>query len=157
MLRPSDNAHQPDRIDRQIINRLQDGFPICDRPYAQAAAAIGIEEDELIERLTRLLDHNVLTRFGPMYNAERMGGAVTLAAMRIPRSDFQRVVDQVNAFSEVAHNYERAHALNMWFVLATETPAEIKRTIDKIERVTGYPVYNLPKLHEFYIGLRLEV
>ena len=38
---------------------------------------------------------------------------------------FEQVSDQVNAHPEVAHNYEREHhALNMWFVLATEQRPE---------------------------------
>ena len=55
-----------------------------------------------------------------MYHAERMGGALSLAAMAVPAADFDRVAEIVNAFPEVAHNYARDHVLNMWFVLATD-------------------------------------
>jgi len=44
----------------------------------------------------------------------------------------------------------------MWFVLATETPEQIAAVIAAIERETGYRVYNMPKLEEFFVGLRLE-
>jgi hypothetical protein len=67
------------------------------------------------------------------------------------------VATQVNAFDEVAHNYERDHEFNMWFVLATETAERIDEVLSEIERNTGYPVYNMPKIEEFYIGLKLEV
>lgn len=143
-------------LDREIINALQGGFPVSERPYAQAAAQLGIGEDELIERLKQLLANGVLSRFGPMYHAERLGGALTLAAMKVAPSDFERVTAIVNGFPEVAHNYAREHALNMWFVLATETPERIGEAISEIERATGHRVYNLPKLEEFYVGLRLE-
>ena len=56
---------------------------------------------------------------------------------------------------EVAHNYERAHALNMWFVLATEKPEGIKRAAARIERETGLKVLRFPKEHEFFIGFRV--
>jgi len=91
-----------------------------------------------------------------MYHAERLGGGLTLAAMQIPSHDFERVAAIVNAFPEVAHNYAREHALNMWFVLATETPERIDQVIAAIERDTGYPVHNLPKQEEFFVGLRFE-
>lgn len=143
-----------DRLDRNIINTLQQGFPICEQPYAEVAARLGTSEEELLTRLQRLLDEGLLTRFGPMYHAEQMGGGLTLAAMRVPEWDFERVSELVNRHPEVAHNYQRDHALNMWFVLATETPERIAHIIDIIERETRYPVFNMPKQREFYIGLR---
>jgi len=144
-------------IDRAIVNGLQGGFPVSDRPYAEVAAQLDLTEDELIRRLDALLENGTLTRFGPMYHAERLGGALTLAAMKIPASDFERVAGIVNAFPEVAHNYAREHELSMWFVLATETPERIDEVIGVIERATGYKVYNMPKLEEFYVGLRFTV
>lgn len=145
-----------DAIDRNIINALQGGLPVCERPYAAAATNLDISEEELIRRLERLLADGALTRFGPMYHAERLGGALTLAAMQVPEADFERVAAVVNGFPEVAHNYRREHAFNMWFVLATEHPGRIADVIGDIERATGLRVYNLPKLEEFYVGLRFE-
>lgn len=145
-----------DALDRAIINALQDGFPISEQPFAEAATTLGISEEVLIDRIESLLDTGVLSRFGPMYHAERLGGGLSLAAMTIPRGDFDRVADIVNAFPEVAHNYARDHEFNMWFVLATETTERISEVIDAIEQETGYPVYNMPKLAEYFVGLRLE-
>ena len=104
-----------------------------------------------------MLDNGTLTRFGPMFHAGEMGGGLTLAAMRIPEEDFANVTEQVNSFPEVAHNYRREHELNMWFVLATETPEGIDETIKRIELLTGYPVYNMPKEQEFHVHLHFEV
>lgn len=145
-----------DTLDRAIINELQGGFPLCEFPFAEIAERLGTRECELITRIQRLLDNGILSRFGPMYHAERLGGGLTLAAMAIPPADFERVVEQVNAFPEVAHNYQRDHRLNMWFVLATETPQRIDEVIAEIEKVTGYKVLNVPKEEEFFIGLRFE-
>ena len=146
-----------DAVDRAIVNQLQGGFPVCERPYAEAATKLGLTQDELLQRLDTLLENGTLTRFGPMYHAERLGGALTLAAMKIPAQDFERVAAIVNGFPEVAHNYAREHAFNMWFVLATEAPERIEEVIGEIEKAAGYRVYNLPKLEEFYVGLRFTV
>jgi DNA-binding Lrp family transcriptional regulator len=146
-----------DKVDRAIVNTLQQGFPVAARPFADAAALLGISEDELIARLQRLLDDRVLTRFGPLYQAERLGGAYALAAMRVPRDDFERVAAAVNALPEVAHNYERDHEFNMWFVLATESQDGIARAAERIRRDTGLPVYLMPKREEFFVGLKLTV
>jgi DNA-binding Lrp family transcriptional regulator len=146
-----------DAVDRAIVNQLQGGFPVCERPYADAATTLGLTEDQLMQRLDVLLENGTLTRFGPMYHAERLGGALTLAAMKVPAEDFERVTEIVNRFPEVAHNYAREHAFNMWFVLATEAPERIEQVIGEIEKAAGYRVYNMPKLEEFYVGLRFTV
>ncbi len=145
-----------DEIDKLIINALQDGFPICDSPYRQVAAQLGLAEQELIDRLKALLDNGTLTRFGPLYNAEQMGGALTLAAVKAPKERFDEVTEIINSFPEVAHNYARSHELNMWFVIATETPGQTRQTIDAIERLTGLTVYNMPKNREYFVNLKLE-
>ncbi|MBY0432429.1 MAG: Lrp/AsnC family transcriptional regulator [Rhodospirillales bacterium] len=145
-----------DDIDRRIINGLQGGFPVCEHPYAEAAAQLGLDEATLIERLRCLLEQGVLSRFGPLYHAEKLGGGLCLAALAVPEDRFEDVTEAVNAFPEVAHNYRREHELNMWFVLATETSARIASTIAEIEAATGLTVHPMPKRQEFYIGLRFE-
>lgn len=145
-----------DTIDRNIINHLHGGLGVCERPYLQAAQQLGLSEDELIARLRRLLADGVVTRVGPLYQIERMGGAFTLAALRAEPEVFDRVAAQVNALPEVAHNYERDHDLNMWFVLATEDPAEIEAVIQRIEQDTGCTVFNFPKSREYFVELRLK-
>ncbi|WP_301101035.1 AsnC family transcriptional regulator [Propionivibrio sp.] len=156
-------AHSPplDAIDRAIIDHLQGDFPLCAAPYAEAASALGIDENELLTRLQRLLDARVLTRFGPMFQIERMGGAFVLAAMRVPDENWTSVVATVNALPEVAHNYQRESGkgcdFNMWFVLATETTDGIAAALEKIEAATGLPVYPFPKLREYFVEMKLQV
>jgi len=146
-----------DELDRRIINQLQGGFPVCERPFREVAENLGATESELITRIRCMLDDGLLTRFGPLFHAENMGGALSLCAMTVPAENFDEVVEQVNAFPEVAHNYQRDHEMNMWFVLATETPDQLDECLQQIENTTGIPVFNLPKKEEFYVGLHFKV
>lgn len=145
-----------DEVDRRIINGLQGGFPVCEHPYAVAARNLGLEEGELIARLQRLLDDKVLSRFGPLYNADRFGGTNVLAAMTVPNADFDRIAQFVNQQPEIAHNYRREHRLNMWFVGAAETPEKVESAFSYIENVTGYPIYRFPKEQEYFVELKLK-
>lgn len=145
-----------DVIDRAIVNTLQGGFPISERPYAAAAEKLGLDEATLIARIARLLERNVLTRFGPLFNADRMGGANVLAAMSVPRGEFDRIAEFINLQPEIAHNYRRDHALNLWFVGAAETPEKVEAAFAYIESVTGYLIYRFPKEREFFVELKLE-
>ena len=146
-----------DDLDRALVNTLQGGFPICERPYAEVADRVGSDETSVIARIEGLLQGGLLSRFGPMYHAAQMGGALSLAAMEIRLEDYERVTNIVNDQPEVAHNYERNHRLNMWFVLATETPEAQQETIARIERESGYAVYNMPKIREYFVELKLHV
>jgi len=143
-------------VDRKIFAKLQGDFPICERPYAEAAEQLGIGEDELLQRLQKMLDDKVLTRFGPMFQIEEMGGAFVLAALAAPEARYEEVTALVNELPEVAHNYRREHALNMWFVLATEKKSGIAEAIARIERDTGLVVYAFPKEREFFVEMKLE-
>ncbi len=144
-----------DTLDRAIINRLQDGLPLVSEPFAGIAAELGLEVDDLLARVARLRETGAITRFGPFYDAAALGGAFCLCAMAVPEDRFDAVAEQVNVLPQVAHNYARAHKLNMWFVLATETPEGIEAAAIEIERATGLAVLRFPKLEEFFIGFRV--
>ncbi len=145
-----------DDIDRKIINHWQGGFPLVARPFAAVASDVGIGEDEAIARIRRLREEGVLTRFGPLFNADALGGAFCLCAMAVPAQQWEAAVAAVNARVEVAHNYARDHRLNMWFVLATERPEAIEKVCAEIEQATGLRVFAFPKLREFFVDFRVS-
>lgn len=149
-------------LDKALINLLQKGLPVCERPFAEIAqtlSSMGINthESEIISHLNALQESKILTRFGPMFDAACLGGAFTLAALSVPEEDFEKVTEQVNSFEQVAHNYRRDHVFNMWFVIGTESQTEIDQVISEIEAKTNLTVLNTPKLEEFYVGLYLPV
>ena len=144
-------------IDRKIINQLQGGFPICEQPWQELERQLDIPAEDLLHRVEAMQQQGLITRFGPLYHAEKMGGGLTLAAIKVPADHYDEVTEIVNGFDQVAHNYARDHELNMWFVLATETPDEIATVIHDIEQQTGLRVYNMPKQEEFFLQLIFEV
>ncbi len=146
-----------DELDRQIINELQGGFPLTEYPFREIADRFEVTEALLMTHIDELLENGTLSRFGPMYHAEKLGGALTLCALTAPAGQFDEVTEQVNRHPEVAHNYARDHHLNMWFVIATDDAAKIDRVIAAIEQDTGCEVLNFPKLKEYFIGLKFEV
>ena len=158
-------------LDRAIINAFQGGFPVTRRPFGPAAAALGdhgveVTGTELCERVRELDDTGVLSRFGALVNAEAIGGAASLVAMHAPAERFDEVVETVNDFTEVAHNYEREHPhLNVWFVVSVADHPDpdkdgddrVEEVLAEIEAATGQETYNLPKLQEFHVGAKFLV
>jgi siroheme decarboxylase len=143
-----------DALDKIIINNLQEGFPVCERPFAELADKLDVEEDSLIKRIQSLLDNGTLSRFGPLYNIEKLGGVYCLVAMSITEQDLEYVIGVINSYPEVAHNYERDHDFNVWFVVAVENKLQLETLLGEIEDKSGYLVYKMPKLKEFYVGLK---
>lgn len=146
-----------DARDARLLERLHGELPLSDRPFADVGAELGMGEDEVLERLRRLFAQGVLTRFGPLVQIERAGGRFVLAALEVPEQRFDEVAAIVNALPEVAHNYRREHTLNMWFVIAAETPALCDAVLARIGAATGLAVHAFPKQREYFVDLKLPV
>ena len=152
-----------DTVDRAILNAFQGGFPVVERPFETAAAALAdegvdVDADALLARVQRLDESGVLSRFGALINAEAIGGTATLVATHAPEDAYDEHAELINAHPEVAHNYEREHpVLNMWFVLSVADAARVEDVLADIEAETGEPTYNLPKVQEFHVGAKFPV
>ncbi|WP_353233927.1 Lrp/AsnC family transcriptional regulator [Diaphorobacter ruginosibacter] len=142
--------------DARLIERLHGNFPLVDRPYAAVGEELGWSEDQVINRIGMLLSQGVLTRFGPLFQIERAGGQFLLAAMAVPEGRYEEITRTVNSFPEIAHNYRRDHELNMWFVIAAESPRQASSVAAAIESETGLQVAVFPKEEEFFVELRLQ-
>ncbi len=143
-------------LERRLINAYQGDIPLDPEPFMRIAENLGVTSEEVQQTLRRLLDKGVLTRFGPLYNIEKADGSFSLCALKVPEHRFDEVADQVNGYAQVAHNYQREHEWNMWFVLATEDYQELEQVFEDIKKVTGCPGLNLPKQTEFFVGLKLQ-
>lgn len=141
-----------DATDRAILAALQDGFPLAHRPFSVAGRALGLDEEELIDRIRNLREEGTITRFGPFFDVEAMGGAFCLCAMAVPADRFVAVAALVNARPEVIHSLERDHRLNLWFVLASDRAEAIGRAARDIAAESGLGVLRLPRLADFSSG-----
>ncbi len=149
--------------ERAVVNAFQGGFPVVERPFEPAAAAmrdagVDIDAANLLETIRELDDRGVLSRFGPLVNAQEIGGAATLVAMHAPEDRFDEIVEAVNDHREVAHNYEREHPhLNVWFVVSVADEDRVEAVLAEIEAETGQETYNLPKQREFRVEAKFYV
>lgn len=135
---------------------MQRDFGFDVNPFKELAKKLDLLETELIAVINNLKERGYITRIGPFFNMDKTSGQVTLVAMKIPESDFERAAEIVNSYVEIAHNYKRAHEFNMWFVLACADKQRSAEILSEIEKVTGYKTMNLPKIREFALDLYLE-
>ena len=145
-----------DDTDKLLLNNLQAGFPVSPRPFKEVGEKLGLSEAEVLEKLRSLLARGAITRLGPILNPRRLGGDSTLAAMSVPKERLEQVINLVNSYTEVSHNYERDHNYNMWFVVSSTSKEKVLEVLSEIEESTGIKVLNMPMIEEYFIGVNFQ-
>src|SRR3990172_2534462 len=147
-----------DPIDRQLLNEMQDGFPLVREPFAELAARIGTDEADVIARLSALRASGVLRQVSAIFDTKALGYQSSLVAMRIPEERFAAAAAAVNAHPGVSHNYRRTHAFNMWFTIAVPPGSGLQAHIEALHRLARADSTRiLPTLHLFKIGVTLDM
>jgi DNA-binding Lrp family transcriptional regulator len=141
---------------QQLINTYQRGFPLCSRPFLVLAKQFSVSENEVINCLKQLEKNGVLSRLGAVFN-HQTAGASTLAALKVPAQELDKIAEIVNSFTGVNHNYAREHEYNLWFVVTASDQSTLQQIITEIEITTQYEVLVLPMEKSFHIDLSFAV
>ncbi|KIL99974.1 Heme d1 biosynthesis protein NirD [Paramagnetospirillum magnetotacticum MS-1] len=145
-----------DQLDQRLLNEFQQDFPLATRPYAVLGERLGLGEDEVMDRLARLSRGGSISRVGAVFKPHAVGGS-TLAAMAVPEDRLDEVADLVSSFSEVNHNYQREHRLNLWFVVTATSQQRVAEVLAEISARAGLQVLDLPLLEHFHIDLGFDL
>jgi siroheme decarboxylase len=156
-----DGAAVPlDELDKRLLNLLQGGFPLVERPYAAIAETAGVEEAEVMRRTQRLLDERIIREVTPIFDTRVLGYRSMLVAAKVDSENPWRAAKIINTHPGVSHNYLRNHDFNIWFTIAVEPGSRLglDGTLDVLERLTGAEsVRQLPTLRLFKIRMDLEM
>ena len=147
-----------DSLDRQLLDIIQTGFPLCPRPYAELGQRLGIEEQEALDRVRNLKARKIIRRLGANFQSAKLGFVSTLCAAKVPQDKMESFVAEVNAKPGVTHNYLREHDYNIWFTLISPSAEETQATLDGISAQSGIPILNLPatKLFKIRVDFRMD-
>jgi DNA-binding Lrp family transcriptional regulator len=147
-----------DDIDRDILNRIQSGFPITTRPYRTIAEELGLSESEVLKRVSRLKASGVIRRIGGNFTPDKLGFVSTLCAARVPEEKISQFAEVVNRYPGVTHNYRRENTYNIWFTFIAPSMDEIKANLEQIAAETGVAgILNLPATRVFKIKAEFKV
>jgi DNA-binding Lrp family transcriptional regulator len=144
------------KLRKQLCNALQDGLPICQKPYADLAEFLGSDEKTVLQETGELKEAGVIRRICAMVNSRALGMTSTLVAAHIPQENLQEVTEAVNSLENVSHNYLREHYYNLWFTLQAELPEQIEITISNLSGRFGIDFYNLPVKRVFKLDVRFD-
>lgn len=145
-----------DSVARALIERFQQRMPLESRPFAAMGREVGATEAEVLQALHDLDADGTLSRVGAVVPPGVLG-ASTLAAMAVPPERLADVAALVGSYVEVNHNYERAHDLNLWFVVTATDKSRLDEVLSDIERRTGIEVLDLPLERSYRIDLGFPV
>jgi siroheme decarboxylase len=143
-------------LDRRLLNDFQHGFPLSPTPYADIAHKLGVSEAEVLEALARLRTQGAVSRVGAVLRPNTVGVS-TLAAMAVPAERLEDVAQLVSSYTEVNHNYEREHRLNLWFVATAPHSARLQAVLDDIGARSGFEVLAFPLLEDYHIDLGFDL
>ncbi|MCK4476760.1 MAG: AsnC family transcriptional regulator [Methanophagales archaeon] len=149
-----------DKVDKELLQHLQDKFPVDKRPWAEIGGRLGIAEEEVLSRSQRLSSDGVIRKLRTILDGQKLGAcSSTLMAMRVPAEKMEEVVSIVNEYMSVTHNYQREHDYNLWFTVTTCGGKDLRSTVEEIKGRTGIPdsdVLDLPTTRVFKIDVRFK-
>lgn len=123
-------------LDRKILEIVQDGFPLEERPYAALGRLLGVSEDEAFDSVERLRKSGVIRRLGGVYDSRRLGYISRLCAGVVGANELESFAAAVDKIPAITHNYVRSHAYNVWFTVIARSESEIQETVRGLEAET---------------------
>ena len=149
-----------DEADKRLLNLMQGSFALTRRPFEHVAGLAGLTEDEVMERVQRLLDKRIIREITPIFDTRALGYQSMLVAAKVDAEHPHRAAKIINSHPGVTHNYLRNHDFNLWFTIAVEpsTRLGLQGTLDVLAAETGaQSIRQLPTLKLFKIRMDLEM
>ncbi len=144
-----------DKLDRQILDILQEEYPLQVNPYASMAKELGITEAELLDRIGQLKEKGIIRRIGAVIDGKSLGFYSTLCATSVSENRIGEVAQVINQRMEVTHNYVRDHKLNIWFTVTAESYKSALNIIKEIEEEAHIKIYAMPAKKTYKIRVAL--
>ena len=144
--------------DKQLLNIIQRAFPLVKRPYEHIGEELSISESDVIRRIGKLKDKNIVRQISAIFDTRRLGYKTTLVAMRIPSDTIDDGAQIINEHPGVSHNYERNGYFNVWFTVAVPPDGDLEETVAGMAERTGAESYRLmPTIKFFKIGVNFDM
>jgi DNA-binding Lrp family transcriptional regulator len=145
------------KLQKQLCNALQNGLPICARPFAEIAKDLNTSEEEVLQQTRKLKSAGIIRRIGAILNYRALGIKSTLVAAHVPQKNLQEVVKSVNSLEGVSHNYLRTHYYNLWFTLQAQTAEQINSVLAGLSGRFGIDFHSLPVQRIFKLDVRFDI
>jgi siroheme decarboxylase len=152
------NSQNLSETDRQLLNILQNGFPLSPKPYDSIGKQLNLTESEVITRIRKLKANRIIRRIGGVFDSQRLGFNSTLVALKVDEEAVDSVTAEINKYPGVTHNYQRRHEFNVWFTLIASSAKESMSILEQIKDLPGVKkLRNLPAVKQFKINVSFDM
>ena len=146
-----------DEYDKELLNLMQEGLPLCERPFLDLAQRLGLGEEDVISRVRSMKEGDIIRRIGGIFDSAAMGFAGTLCALSVPDGMVEEAASAINRHDGVTHNYLRDDKYNIWFTAAAPSWEDLNRMISEISGSVGADVLSFPTVKKFKVEARFPV
>jgi siroheme decarboxylase len=140
-----------DEIDKQILNMIQEEFPVTARPFDEIGKRAGVSEADALERVKKAKQEGYIRRIGPVLEPKKLVFTSTLCGVHVEEAILMDVVRDINKHKGVTHNYEREGKLNLWFTITAKSAGEIDSFLGDLEKRFSLRIFRFPKKRVFKI------
>jgi DNA-binding Lrp family transcriptional regulator len=128
--------------DRQLLERVQLGLPVCSTPYAEIGATLGMPETEVIERLVKLKQKGLIKRMGVIVKHHQLGyRANAMIVWNIPDDLVKQLGGHISQFAFVTLCYQRPRQTgwpyNLYCMIHGKDRATVLTQLDQLNAECG--------------------
>ena len=149
-----------DKLDFKILEALQFDFPFVENPWEYLAEKLGIDSQNLLSRIKRMIELGIIRKIGGFPNLKRIGfTASTLIGVKVQQNKLKEITNIINDCNSVSHNYLREHEYNLWFTITAKDREEIQNIINSVKNVgvSEEDILNLPAVKSFKTDVRFSL
>ena len=147
-----------DERDRELLNLIQNSFPLVARPYERLGQELGESEDDTLARVRRLRRDNIIRQISAIFDTKSLGYKSSLVAMRVSPGRIGQAAQIINEHPGVTHNYERNHEYNLWFTIAVPPTSDLEHVVRRLHELTAAERTRVMyTLRLFKIGVDLDM
>lgn len=146
-----------DAIDLEILDMLQNGFPLAVQPFRVMGDRLQIDEEQVISRIGAMKASGLIRRIGGIIDSRKMGFYSSLCAVAVPEARINETAELINALPGVTHNYLREHEMNMWFTLTMPSREQLEEKISELEFILGLKIISMPAQEVYKIKVAFDM
>ncbi|MFI3199448.1 MAG: AsnC family transcriptional regulator [Methylococcaceae bacterium] len=131
-----------DARDRQLLERVQLGLPVCSRPYADIGTALSMPEAEVLERLSRLKQNGLIKRMGVIVKHHQLGyRANAMIVWNAPDNLVKQLGGHLSRFAFVTLCYQRPRhpewPYNLYCMIHGKDRATVLSQLEQLNAACG--------------------
>ncbi len=135
---------------RELLNLIQEDFPLHPEPFKVLAEKVGLTEDEVLSFLKKLKEEGIIRHLGASPDSHKLKHFTCLCATSIPESKLY-LAQEIADLPEVTHAYLREHSLNFWFTLVLPSPKDLRPYLENLSNAYGLKFYAFPAKKKFKV------